>query len=143
MPAFCNVKARAGGGHSTTSRTKCQITCAIFYFFRMCPKDFTTNCIINTVLKPAPPSLSDKWRFGGDDGERNLETRVSGCQPVAQRVAASAAACEGVASKRMKRDAKPRTLGNEKIGIRTPERSGVGGSLSRRRVSTRRRKAMA
>ena len=55
----------------------------------MCPKDFTIDCIINTVLEPAP-SLCAKVNCG-DDGSRQraeFRTRVSGCQPVAQRVAA-------------------------------------------------------
>ena len=39
----------------------------------MCPKDFTTNCIINTVLEPAPPLYPinvDLWglkSFGARD----------------------------------------------------------------------------
>ena len=34
--------------------------CSSIHFYHMCPKDFTIDCTINTVLEPALPYLSAK-----------------------------------------------------------------------------------
>ena len=46
----------------------------------VCPKDFTNAGIIDTAQEQAP-TLSDKWRFGGQlasVSERNLEPASAG-----------------------------------------------------------------
>ena len=53
----------------------------------MCPKDFTIDCIINTVLEPAS-SLCAKWRLGGlmaRVSERNSKARETGGLSIARR----------------------------------------------------------
>ncbi len=57
----------------------------------MCPKDFTNECIINTV-GACPLLCALKMVICRNDGSRQraeFRTRVSGCQPVAQRSAAA------------------------------------------------------
>ena len=55
----------------------------------MCPKDFAIDCIINTVLELAPFLFAKAiWRNDGSRQRAEFKTRVSGCQPVAQRAAA-------------------------------------------------------